>query len=145
MIDVSGLTKLYGSRTAIEDLNFNIKSGEIVGFLGPNGAGKSTTMKILTGFMPASFGSAKIAGFDVFDQPIDVKRNVGYLPETPPVYLEMVVEDYLDFAARLHDVEKAKLKAAVSSAIERTGLSQVRKRIIGNRSEDTRLNSSHRL
>ncbi len=138
MIDVSGLTKLYGSRTAIEDLNFNIKSGEIVGFLGPNGAGKSTTMKILTGFMPASFGSAKIAGFDVFDQPIDVKRNVGYLPETPPVYLEMVVEDYLDFAARLHDVEKAKLKAAVSSAIERTGLSQVRKRIIGNLSKGYR-------
>jgi len=138
MIDVSGLTKLYGPRTAINDLNFHVKEGEIVGFLGPNGAGKSTTMKILTGFMPASFGSAKIAGFDVFDQPIDVKRNVGYLPENPPVYLDMVVEDYLIYAARLHDVEKSKIKASVSSAIERTGLSQVRKRIIGNLSKGYR-------
>jgi len=138
MIDVSGLTKLYGPRTAIHDLNFHVKEGEIVGFLGPNGAGKSTTMKILTGFMPASFGAAKIAGFDVFDQPIDVKRNVGYLPENPPVYLDMVVEDYLVYAARLHDVEKSKMQAAVSSAIERTGLSQVRKRIIGNLSKGYR-------
>jgi ABC-2 type transport system ATP-binding protein len=138
MIEVSGLTKLYGPRTAINDLNFHIKEGEIVGFLGPNGAGKSTTMKILTGFMPASFGSAKIAGFDVFDQAIDVKRNVGYLPENPPVYLEMVVEDYLVFAAQLHDVPKAKMKAAVDSAIERTGLAHVRKRIIGNLSKGYR-------
>ena len=138
MIDVSGLTKLYGSRTAVDDLSFQINAGEIVGFLGPNGAGKSTTMKILTGFMPASFGTAKIAGFDVFDQAIDVKRNVGYLPENPPVYLEMVVEDYVQYAAELHDVPKAKLKAAVSSAIERTGLAHVRKRIIGNLSKGYR-------
>jgi ABC-2 type transport system ATP-binding protein len=138
MIEVSGLTKLYGARTAINDLNFQIKAGEIVGFLGPNGAGKSTTMKILTGFMPASFGTAKIAGFDVFDSPIDVKRNVGYLPETPPVYLEMVVEDYLYYAARLHEVPKSKLKSAVDSAISRTGLTQVRKRIAGNLSKGYR-------
>ncbi len=138
MIEVSGLTKLYGPRTAIQDLNFTIKEGEIVGFLGPNGAGKSTTMKILTGFMPASFGTAKVAGFDVFDSPIDVKKNVGYLPETPPVYLEMVVADYLDYAARLHDVPKAKRKAAVQSAVERTGLSHVSKRIIGNLSKGYR-------
>ena len=138
MIEVSGLTKLYGPRTAINDLSFSIKEGEIVGFLGPNGAGKSTTMKILTGFMPASFGTAKIAGFDVFDQPIEVKRNVGYLPENPPVYLEMIVEDYLVYAARLHDVEKTKIKAAVNSAIERTGLAHVRKRIIGNLSKGYR-------
>lgn len=138
MIEVSGLTKLYGPRAAIQNLSFNIQAGEIVGFLGPNGAGKSTTMKILTGFMPASFGSAKIAGFDVFDQAIDVKRNVGYLPENPPVYLEMVVEDYLVFAAKLHDVPNSKLKAAVDSAVERTGLTQVRKRIIGNLSKGYR-------
>jgi ABC-2 type transport system ATP-binding protein len=138
MIEVSGLTKLYGQRTAINDLNFHIKEGEIVGFLGPNGAGKSTTMKILTGFMPASFGTAKIAGFDVFDHAIDVKRNVGYLPENPPVYLEMVVEEYLMFAARLHDVPNAKLKSAVASAVERTGLTQVHKRIIGNLSKGFR-------
>jgi ABC-2 type transport system ATP-binding protein len=138
MIEVSGLTKMYGSRTAISDLNFSINKGEIVGFLGPNGAGKSTTMKILTGFMPASFGTAKIAGFDVFDNAIDVKRNVGYLPENPPVYLEMVVEDYLVYAARLHDVPKAKLKGAVDSAVTRTGLTQVRRRIIGNLSKGYR-------
>jgi len=138
MIEVSGLTKLYGPRTAISDLNFHIKQGEIVGFLGPNGAGKSTTMKILTGFMPASFGTAKIAGFDVFEHPIDVKRNVGYLPENPPVYLEMVVEDYLNYAARLHDVPKAKLKSAVDSAVSRTGLAQVKQRIIGNLSKGYR-------
>jgi ABC-2 type transport system ATP-binding protein len=138
MIDVSGLTKLYGARTAISDLNFNIAQGEIVGFLGPNGAGKSTTMKILTGFMPASFGTAKIAGFDVFDDAINVKRNVGYLPENPPVYLEMVVEDYLKYAAELHDVPKAKMKNAVGSAVERTGLSHVRNRVIGNLSKGYR-------
>ena len=138
MIEVSGLTKLYGPRTAISDLNFKINKGEIVGFLGPNGAGKSTTMKILTGFMPASFGTAKIAGFDVYDDAIDVKRNVGYLPENPPVYLEMIVEDYLVYAAKLHDVPNSKLKAAVSSAIERTGLTQVNKRIIGNLSKGYR-------
>jgi ABC-2 type transport system ATP-binding protein len=138
MIEVSGLTKLYGPRTAIQDLTFTINAGEIVGFLGPNGAGKSTTMKILTGFMPASFGSAKVAGFDVFDDPIGVKRNVGYLPETPPVYLDMVVEDYLQYAAELHDVPKAKLKGSIDSALEKTGLTHVRKRISGNLSKGYR-------
>jgi len=138
MIEVSGLTKLYGPRTAISNLSFTVNSGEIVGFLGPNGAGKSTTMKILTGFMPASAGSVKVNGFDVFDSPLEVKRNVGYLPENPPVYLEMVVEEYLKFAARIHDVPRAKMKAAVDSAIERTGLTQVRNRIIGNLSKGYR-------
>ncbi len=138
MIEVSGLTKLYGPRTAISDLNFTINKGEIVGFLGPNGAGKSTTMKILTGFMPASFGTAKIAGFDVFDQAIDVKRNIGYLPENPPVYMEMIVEDYLEYAAKLHDVPRAKMKSAIDSAVQKTGLTQVKNRIIGNLSKGYR-------
>ncbi len=138
MIEVSGLTKLYGARTAIKDLSFKINEGEIVGFLGPNGAGKSTTMKILTGFMPASFGTAKIAGYDVFDNPIGVKRNVGYLPENPPVYLEMVVQDYLEYAAKLHDVKKDKLKSAVASALQKTGLTHVSKRVIGNLSKGYR-------
>jgi ABC-2 type transport system ATP-binding protein len=138
MIEVSGLTKFYGPRTAVSNLSFTVNSGEIVGFLGPNGAGKSTTMKILTGFMPASAGSVKVNGFDVFESPLDVKRSVGYLPENPPVYLEMVVEEYLKFAARIHDVPKAKLKGAVDSAIQRTGLTQVRNRIIGNLSKGYR-------
>lgn len=135
MIEVTGLSKLYGPRAAISNLDFKVEAGEIVGFLGPNGAGKSTTMKILTGFMPASSGSAKVAGFDVFDEPVSVKRNVGYLPEVPPVYPEMVVEDYLSYAARLHEVPKSKLKVAVNQAVEKTGLTQVRRRIIGNLSK----------
>jgi ABC-2 type transport system ATP-binding protein len=138
MIEVSGLTKLYGQRSAVTDLSFTVKSGEIVGFLGPNGAGKSTTMKILTGFMPASSGTVKVNGFDVFEQAIEVKRSVGYLPENPPVYFEMVVEEYLKFAARLHDVPKNRMKEAVESALSRTGLLQVRKRIIGNLSKGFR-------
>lgn len=138
MIEVSGLTKIYGQRTAIQDLNFTVNKGEIVGFLGPNGAGKSTTMKILTGFMPASFGTAKVAGFDVFDDAINVKKNVGYLPENPPVYFEMIVEDYLKFAAQLHDVSKANLKSSIDMALEKTGLTHVRKRIIGNLSKGYR-------
>ncbi len=138
MIEVTGLTKIYGQRTAIDDLNFTVNKGEIVGFLGPNGAGKSTTMKILTGFMPASFGTAKVAGFDVFDDAIEVKRNVGYLPENPPVYFDMVVEDYLKYAAKLHDLPHSKLKTSVDAALEKTGLTQVRGRIIGNLSKGYR-------
>ena len=138
MIEVSHLTKFYGPRPAINDLSFQISAGEIVGFLGPNGAGKSTTMKILTGFMPASEGTAHVAGFNVFTQAIEVKRNVGYLPENPPVYLEMQVEDYVEFAARLHDVPRGSMRQAVSSAIDRTGLGEVRKRLIGNLSKGYR-------
>lgn len=138
MIQVSHLTKTYGPRTAINDLSFEVKKGEIVGFLGPNGAGKSTTMKILTGFMPATSGTARIAGFDVFDQPIEVKRNIGFLPETPPVYPEMQVEDYLAFSAALHGVTSSKTKAAVNMALEKTSLGDVRKRLIGNLSKGYR-------
>ncbi len=138
MIQVSHLTKMYGARTAVSDLSFEVKKGEIVGFLGPNGAGKSTTMKILTGFMPASDGTAKIAGYDVFDNPIEVKRNIGYLPETPPVYLEMTVQDYIEYAARLHQVPKGSLNRMVDSALGKTGIGDVRKRIIGNLSKGYR-------
>lgn len=138
MIEVTGLTKQYGPRTAIQNLTFSVNAGEIVGFLGPNGAGKSTTMKILTGFMPASQGSVKVAGYDVFDDPISVKRNVGYLPETPPVYMEMVVDDYLYYAAKLHDVEKRQLKQSVDTALQKTGLTHVRHRMIGNLSKGYR-------
>lgn len=135
MIEVSGLTKFYGPRAAIQNLNFSVKAGEIVGFLGPNGAGKSTTMRIITGYMPATDGTVKVNGVDVFDDPIQVKRSVGYLPETPPLYLDMVVEDFVTYAARLHDVPKSSVKKSVTSAIERTGLSHVRKRLIGNLSK----------
>ncbi|MCM0605140.1 MAG: ATP-binding cassette domain-containing protein [Xanthomonadaceae bacterium] len=132
------MTKQYGPRSAIQDLSFEIHPGEIVGFLGPNGAGKSTTMKILTGFMPATSGSATVAGYEVFKNPIELKRNIGYLPETPPVYLDMVVRDYVEFAAKLHDVPKSKLKTAVDLALEKTSLTDVGKRIIGNLSKGYR-------
>ncbi|MFN7684856.1 MAG: ABC transporter ATP-binding protein [Oligoflexia bacterium] len=138
MIHVQHLTKRYAGRTAIVDLNFEIKKGEVVGFLGPNGAGKSTTMKILTGYMPASEGTASIAGFDVFESPTEVKRRVGYLPETPPVYREMIVADYLEFAARLHGVPSSEVTQAVNRALEQTHLGDVRKRIIGNLSKGFR-------
>lgn len=138
MIKVSNLTKMYGTRSAITDLNFEIEPGQVVGFLGPNGAGKTTTMKILTGFMPATSGTANVAGYDVFSQNMDVKLNTGYLPETPPLYLEMKVEDFIIFAAKINGIEKSKIPAAVQTALEKTGLIQVRKRIIGNLSKGYR-------
>jgi ABC-2 type transport system ATP-binding protein len=138
MIQVSHLTKNYGPRNAISDLSFEIQKGEVVGFLGPNGAGKSTTMKILTGFMPATEGKAIVAGFDVFEKPVDVKRNVGFLPENPPVYPEMQVDDYLEFTARLHQLPSTSIAAAVKSIVDRTGLGDVRRRLIGNLSKGYR-------
>ena len=138
MIHVSHLTKMYGLRTAVEDLNFEVKKGEIVGFLGPNGAGKSTTMRMITAFMPATTGTVTVAGHDVFKAPIEVKRSIGYLPENPPVYLEMQVDDYLDFAARLHQVPSSERKKAVDVALQKTNLGSVRKRLIGNLSKGYR-------
>jgi ABC-2 type transport system ATP-binding protein len=138
MIQVSHLSKLYGPRAAVRDLSFEVQKGEIVGFLGPNGAGKSTTMKIITGFMPATDGKVTVAGFDVFENPIAVKKNVGFLPETPPVYPEMPVQEYLEFAAHLHQVPKGSVQKAVDMALEKTGLGDVRKRLIGNLSKGYR-------
>ena len=113
MIEVRGLTKRYRDHVAIQDLSFSIAKGEIVGFLGPNGAGKSTTMRILVGALPATSGMAKIAGHDVFEDPMAVKRRVGYLPEIPPVYLDMTVREYLGFVARLRGLPRKALKAEV--------------------------------
>ena len=138
MIEVRELTKTYGPHHAIERLSFTVKKGEVVGFLGPNGAGKTTTMKIITGFMAPTEGSVKVAGFDVFENPIEVKRRIGYLPETPPVYGEMTVESYLRFVARLKGVEKGRLSQMVERAIEKTDLGNVRKRLIQNLSKGYR-------
>jgi ABC-2 type transport system ATP-binding protein len=101
MIEVQHLTRRYGQFTAVDDVSFRVETGEILGFLGPNGAGKTTTMRVLTGFMPASEGKAIVAGFDVFEQPLEAKRRTGYLPETPPLYPEMTVREYLTFVAKL--------------------------------------------
>lgn len=138
MIEVRDLCKVYGQRKAIDNLNFTVNKGEVVGFLGPNGAGKSTTMKIITGFMAPSHGSAKVAGYDVFENPIEVKRHIGYLPETPPVYTDMYVQDYLAFVAQLKGVEKNKINQLVNRAIEKTNLGPVQKRLIGNLSKGFR-------
>lgn len=135
MIEVRNLSKNYGDRPAIQSLNFTVNKGEVVGFLGPNGAGKSTTMKIITGYMAPSDGEVKVAGFDVFEDPIEVKRRIGYLPETPPVYHDMFVKDYLRFVAKLKGVPNEKLSAMVSSALEKTDLGSVQNRLIGNLSK----------
>ncbi len=135
MIEVQNLTKRYRDRSAIDGLTFSVNEGEILGFLGPNGAGKSTTMKILTGFLPPSEGTAKVAGFDVFEQPLEVKRRIGYLPETPPLYPEMTVRGYLKFVAELKKVPGRGLKAEVSRVAELTGVADVMDRVIQNLSK----------
>ena len=135
MIEVSNLVKKYGEFTAIDNISFVAPKGSIVGLLGPNGAGKSTTMKILSCFMPASSGSAKVAGFDVFDDPMEVKKRVGYLPETPPLYPEMRIGEYLKYVAALKKVEPSKLKDRVDYVASRCGLTQSMGKVIGTLSK----------
>lgn len=138
MIQVKNLTKDYGPRRAIDQLNFSVNKGDVVGFLGPNGAGKSTTMKIITGFMAPTSGQASIAGFDVFENPLEVKKRIGYLPETPPAYGDMYVRDYLRYVAALKEVPKEKIEVLVSNAIEKTNLGDVQKRLIEHLSKGFR-------
>ena len=135
MIEVSHLCKNYGERQAIVDLSFTIEKGEVVGFLGPNGAGKSTTMKIITGFMAPTSGEARVCGYDVFANPIEVKRRIGYLPETPPLYSDMLIEEYLKYVAELKDAPVDKIKTLVDMALEKAQLLPVRKRLIKNLSK----------
>jgi len=135
MVEVKNLCKDYGPMRAIDQINFTLKKGDVVGFLGPNGAGKSTTMKIITGFMAPTSGYAQIAGFDVFEQPLEVKKRIGYLPETPPVYPDMFVTDYLQFVAELKKVPSSEIKKNVDLAIEKTNLSSVSNRLIGTLSK----------
>lgn len=138
MIEVSQLSKTYGNRHAIKDLNFKIAKGEVVGFLGPNGAGKTTTMKILTGFMAASSGVVKISGLDVFEAPVEVKKRLGYLPETPPVYGDMIVLDYLKFVAELKGVAKTRINSDIDDCLQKTNLGDVKNRLIQNLSKGFR-------
>ena len=120
MIEVQHLTKRYGRVTAVDDVSFRVERGEILGFLGPNGAGKTTTMRILTGYMPATDGKAIVAGFDVFDQPIEAKRRTGYLPETPPLYPDMTVSEYLDFVAKIKGVPSNERASRIKQVMQRT-------------------------
>jgi ABC-2 type transport system ATP-binding protein len=132
MIEVRELTKRYGELVAVRDLTFKVEAGRIWGLLGPNAAGKTTTMRILTGYLPATSGQATVAGFDVFEQPNDVKRSTGYLPEVVPLYQDMTVASYLAFVAEIKQVPKAGRKTAVSRVIASAGLGDVSRRLIKN-------------
>lgn len=138
MIEVKKLTKTYGPNRGISDISFNVQAGEILGFLGPNGAGKSTTMKILTGSIPATSGTARVCGFDMKEAPLAAKQNMGYLPETPPVYMDMTVGKYLDFCGQLRGMDSQKIKQRTGFVAERCALSPVLGRLIGNLSKGYR-------
>lgn len=130
MIEVQDLTKAYGSVTAVDHVSFKVNKGEILGFLGPNGAGKTTTMRILTGFMPATSGTARIGGFDVFNESLEVRRHIGYLPEAPPVYPDMSVGSYLEFVTRIKNVPAEKRADRISDALEKTSIADKRSELI---------------
>ena len=127
VIEVQNLSKEYGSVRAVDDVSFRAESGEILGFLGPNGAGKTTTMRIITGYMPATHGTARVAGFDVFEQPLEAKRRTGYLPETPPLYPDMTVRDYLHFVAKIKGV-RTNVKGRVDEVMKRTWIADMANR-----------------
>lgn len=130
MIKVEGLSKRYARNTAVDNISFEVQKGQIVGFLGPNGAGKTTTMRMLTCFLPPSAGSASVAGFDVLEQPFEVKKRIGYLPETPPLYHDMEVEEYLTFVGRLKGISGADLPRRVKEVSERCNVADMSKRLI---------------
>jgi len=144
-IEISGLSKDYlvgfwrkRRFRALDRLSLQVEQGEVFGFLGPNGAGKTTTMRILTGFLPATSGTARVAGFDTFNEPLEVKRRIGYLPETPPVYNEMTVKEYLLFVGRIKGVPPSDRRKALTRVLERCGLTEVPNRLIGNLSRGYR-------
>jgi len=138
VIEVQHLTKRYGRVTAVDDVSFKVEPGEILGFLGPNGAGKTTTMRILTGYMPASEGRATVAGYDVFTHPIEAKRRTGYLPETPPLYPDMTVREYLDFVARIKGIPPAERTSRVDAVMQRTHVADMAARHCGKLSKGYR-------
>lgn len=138
MIDISHLTKRYGDHTAVSDLSLNIESGKIYGFLGPNGAGKSTTMNIITGYIAATEGTVKIDGFDILKQPEEARKCVGYLPELPPLYMDMTVEEYLKFVADLKKIPKQEKRQSIAEVMELTKIADVKNRLIRNLSKGYR-------
>ncbi|MGI5893613.1 MAG: ABC transporter ATP-binding protein [Candidatus Merdivicinus sp.] len=137
MIEVKNLTKSYGNKHAVNDISFTVNQGEILGFLGPNGAGKSTTMNILTGYISSTSGSAKIDGHDILDDPIEAKKHIGYLPEHPPLYLDMTVQEYLEFVYQLKKARQP-MKAHIDDICRRVKITDVQKRIIKNLSKGYR-------
>ncbi|MFI5216429.1 MAG: ABC transporter ATP-binding protein [Candidatus Limnocylindria bacterium] len=138
MIEARSLSKRYGDVKAVDAVTFSIAKGEVVGFLGPNGAGKTTTMRMLTGFLPPTDGTAVIAGHDIFDDSLAARRSIGYLPETLPLYPEMTVTSYLAYVARIKDVPRKRRRDAIQRAIERCGLKGMNRRVIGTLSKGFR-------
>jgi gliding motility-associated transport system ATP-binding protein len=138
MIQIENLTKRFGQHLAVQGVTFSVGRGETMGLLGPNGAGKTTMMRMITGYLPPSEGRVLIDGLDMFDQPKEVKKRIGYLPEQPPVYMDMTVREYLQFAARIRAVPKKMVKARVESVSERCGVSHMLGRLIGNLSKGYR-------
>ncbi|HMD71707.1 MAG TPA: ATP-binding cassette domain-containing protein [Bryobacteraceae bacterium] len=138
MIKVEGLTKRYARTVAVDNISFEVEKGQIVGFLGPNGAGKTTTMRVLTCFLPPTAGTANVAGFDVLDNPLEVKKRIGYLPETPPLYPEMEVTEYLRFVGRLKGISSGDIRGRVDDVIGKCALGEVRFRLIGKLSKGFR-------
>jgi len=138
MITVSDLTKRYARHTAVDNISFNVEKGQIVGFLGPNGAGKTTTMRILTCFLPPTSGTAQVAGFDVLEQPLEVKRRIGYLPENPPLYPEMSTTEYLNFVGSLKGLSGAELRQRVDYVSDRCAIADVKNKLLGKLSKGYR-------
>ncbi len=135
MIDVKGLTRYYGEKRAISDVTFHVNKGEVLGLLGPNAAGKTTTMRILTCYMPPTSGTATIGGYDIFEQSLEIRKITGYLPENPPLYTDMTVEDYLTFVSKIKGVPRDRVKKEVDAVLEKASIGDVRKRIIGKLSK----------
>jgi ABC-2 type transport system ATP-binding protein len=138
MIEVAHLTKRYGDLSAVADVSFTAAPGQILGFLGPNGAGKTTTMRIITGFLPATSGTVRVAGFDIFEQSVDVRRRIGYLPENPPLYNEMLVVPYLRFAAKLRGMARGDIDPAIDRVLQTCNLTTVSTRLLGHLSKGFR-------
>src|SRR6201997_4710331 len=138
MIAVKELTKRYAHTTAVDQISFEVPKGQIVGFLGPNGAGKTTTMRMLTCFLPPTSGTATVAGFDVLEQPLEVKKRIGYLPETPPIYPEMATSEYLQFVGKLKGLSGTDLQKRLDYTCERCAIADVKKRLLGKLSKGYR-------
>jgi ABC-2 type transport system ATP-binding protein len=138
MINVKELTKRYARNTAVDHISFQVEKGQIVGFLGPNGAGKTTTMRILTCFLPPTSGTANVAGFDVLEQPLEVKKRIGYLPEMPPLYVEMRTDEYLTFVGKLKGLSGSDLRQRVDAVCERCAIADVKKKLLGKLSKGYR-------
>jgi ABC-2 type transport system ATP-binding protein len=138
MITVKELTKRYARNTAVDHISFQVEKGQIVGFLGPNGAGKTTTMRILTCFLPPTSGTATVAGFDVLEQPLEVKKRIGYLPEMPPLYVEMSTDEYLTFVGKLKGLSGSELRQRVDAVCERCAIADVKKKLLGKLSKGYR-------